>query len=79
MTSLTRSLADEPVAVGDVLWYWFDTGAMGASMVFVKVIRVNRVTFTVENEWGDRWRSEPHKFDGKVKPGEWSPWNKDGR
>lgn len=35
---------------GDVLIYWHDNGLKGGALCYARVVRVNRVTVTVETE-----------------------------
>lgn len=42
---------------------WFDTGALGPTLVFGEVVRVNRVTVTVRWENGRTWRISPDDLD----------------
>jgi hypothetical protein len=45
--------------VGQVVYRYHDTGAMGVTPVFGEVVRVNRMTITVRWEGGNTWRIEP--------------------
>lgn len=62
---------------GDVVTYWHDDG-IGGTIGYRRVVRVNRVTVTVETPAGERYRKHPGAYVDKVKPHEWSPWNPSG-
>lgn len=45
------------VKAGDVLSHWFDTGAMGPSEVYSRVLRVGKKKIRVRTETGDEgWK-----------------------
>lgn len=58
---------------GDVLTSYFDTGAMGAKLYYVLVLRVNLRTVTVKDEHGNVRRSDPAAFVRKLGPTDWRP------
>lgn len=51
---------------GDRVWWWFDTGAMGARQVVMPVVRVNRLTVTLRNGYGELVRVRPEVIEGVV-------------
>lgn len=72
-----QGVTTEGVAKGDVSFYFHDDG-VGGTLGYRRVVRVNRKTVTVESPTGERYRKHPDSYNGKVKPGEWSPWNPGG-
>jgi hypothetical protein len=68
----------EDVKPGDVLTYWFDTGAMGATICYARVVSVGAKMIVVEGANGGRARKYPWFFHDKLSPTSWSPWNKEG-
>lgn len=51
---------------GDRVYWWFDTGAMGPKQVAVTVVRVNRKTITVLNNWDEHVRIPQAMIEGLV-------------
>lgn len=51
---------------GARVWRWHDTGAQGASVHVLTVVRVNRVTVTVHDDhWpAEHWRIDPAQLEG---------------
>lgn len=60
---------------GDVLTYWHDDGWRG-QLGYARVLRVNRATVDVETEHRVLRRVRLTFFTGRVKPGEWIPWER---
>ena len=52
---------------GDVLDFWYDTGAFGYSIHYARVVKVGAKQVRVRYEGSDRevWRS-PHRFNSNV-------------
>lgn len=56
----------DQIAEGDVLSYWFDTGAMGASVTFARVVRLGKVRILVRDESGREGWKDPSFFHRKL-------------
>jgi hypothetical protein len=54
------------LAAGDRVYWWFDTGALGAQQVAATVVRVNRATVTVRNGFGELVRVRHAALAGRV-------------
>lgn len=51
--------------VGDYVWTWFDTGAMGASYLYGRVVKAGPKTYTVQ--WQSDLRNRVQQGDWRVK------------
>lgn len=49
---------------GDYFYIWWDTGAMGPTTFYARVVRVNRKTYTIKEETG---RQKRILIDGRIK------------
>jgi hypothetical protein len=58
----------DDIREGDVLKYWHDAGCMGATLGYVRVLKVCPVKLKVRGERGEIGYKSPHWFSGKVNP-----------
>lgn len=58
----------QDIREGDVLKYWHDTGAFGATLAYARVLKVCPVKLKVKGERGEIGYKSPHWFVGKVSP-----------
>lgn len=56
------------VRVGQILTSWYDTGALGPTITYFKVVKVNRVTIDVLSEQGRVQRCHPEVFERALDP-----------
>lgn len=68
----------DTIKPGDVLTYYHDAG-IHAELCYARVVRVNRVTVTVETEHHGVHRLGFGFFTRKIGDNEWSPWNREGK
>jgi hypothetical protein len=52
-------MSREPFKPGEPVCRWWDSGAMGMDLQPLVVVRVNRLTVTVETKSGNRFRMHP--------------------
>jgi hypothetical protein len=52
----TVTIDGRPLDVGEKVFRWWDSGAFGASLQVLTVIRVNPKTVTVETKYGSQFR-----------------------
>lgn len=55
----------ENIRPGDILTYWFDTGAMGAQICRATVVKVGKKKIRVKGEYGGEAWKYPEFFAGK--------------
>jgi hypothetical protein len=51
--------------IGDYVWTWFDTGAMGAAILYGRVVKAGPKTYTVR--WESDLQNRIHQWDRRVK------------
>ena len=51
--------------VGDRVFRWWDSGAFGAQLQPLTIVRVNRVTVTVRTDHGSTFRMPPGLIAGR--------------
>jgi hypothetical protein len=68
----------EDIKPGDILCSLVDTGAtgeLGATTIYYRVLKVNRITVTVRSEYGREFRAYPAIFHGRATDTDWITWH----
>jgi len=61
-------VSDTDYAPGDRIYRWWDSGAMGAELQALTVVRSNRLTVTVDTDHGGRFRLPFAEIAGRLTP-----------